>query len=114
MQKETERPCRGRRETSGSVATSTRHSSDCAVTVHTPRRETTRENKVKNFIEKFENHKHKESFLQDLSQTQKINTFSKESQDLIADMNKHRDLRTLRKFLQNNNVLNAIPSGISG
>ena len=38
-------------------------------------------------IEKFENHQHKESFLQDLSQTQKINKFSKESQDLIADMN---------------------------
>ena len=38
-------------------------------------------------IEKFENHKHKESFLQDLSQTQKINKFSPESQQLIADMN---------------------------
>ena len=37
---ETERPCRGRRETGGSVATSTRHSSDRAVTVLTPRRET--------------------------------------------------------------------------
>ena len=36
---------------------------------------------------KFENHKHKESFIQDLSQTQKINRFSKESQDLIADLN---------------------------
>ena len=48
---------------------------------------TIRENKVKRLIEKFENHKHKESFIQDLSQTQKINKFSKESQDLIADMN---------------------------
>ena len=47
----------------------------------------TRENKVKKLIEKFENHQHKESFLQDLSQTQKINKFSKESQDLLADMN---------------------------
>ena len=46
--------------------------------------DTTRENKVKNLIE---NHKHKESFLQDLSQAKKINKFSKESQDLIADMN---------------------------
>ena len=34
---------------------------------------TIRENKVKRLIEKFENHKHKESFIQDLSQTQKIN-----------------------------------------
>ena len=33
--------------------------------------------------EKFENHKHKESFLQ----VEKIDKFSKESQDLIADMN---------------------------
>ena len=49
--------------------------------------DTTRENKVKRLIEKFENHKHKESFIQDLSQTQKINKFSKESQDLIADLN---------------------------
>ena len=49
--------------------------------------DTTRENKVKKLIEKFEKHKHKESFLQDLSQTQKINKFSKESQDLIADLN---------------------------
>ena len=46
------------------------------------------QNKVKKLIEKFENHQHKESFLQDLSQTQKINKFSKESQDLIADVNK--------------------------
>ena len=49
--------------------------------------DTTRENKVKKCIEKFENHKDKESFIQDLSQTQKINKFSKESQDLIADLN---------------------------
>ena len=49
--------------------------------------DTIRENKVKKLIEKFENHKQKESFLQDLSQTQKINKFSKESQDLIADLN---------------------------
>ena len=43
--------------------------------------DTTRENKVKKLIEKFENHKHKESFLQDLSQTQKMNKFHKKSQD---------------------------------
>ena len=49
--------------------------------------DTPRGNKVKKLIEKFENHKHRESFLQDLSQTQKINKFSRESQDLIADLN---------------------------
>ena len=43
-----------------------------------------RENKVKRLIEKFENTQHKESFIQGLSQTQKINKFSKESQDSIA------------------------------
>ena len=48
---------------------------------------TTHENRVKRLIEKLENHKHKESFIQDLRQTEKINKFSKESQDLIADMN---------------------------
>ena len=48
---------------------------------------TTRETKVKKLFEKFENHKHKESFIQDMRQTEKINKFSKESQDLIADMN---------------------------
>ena len=48
---------------------------------------TIRENRVKRLIKKFENHKHKESFIQDLSQTQKINKLSKESQDVIADVN---------------------------
>ena len=38
-------------------------------------------------FEKFENHSNKESFLQDFKQTKEINKFSKESQDLIADMN---------------------------
>ena len=49
--------------------------------------DTTRENKVKKLIAKLENHKRKESFFQDLRQTEKINKFSQESQDLIADMN---------------------------
>ena len=48
---------------------------------------TTRENKVKRLIEQFENHKHKKSLIQDMRQTDKINKFSQESQDLIADMN---------------------------
>ena len=47
--------------------------------------EENRENKDKKLIKKFENQQHKESFLQDLSQTEKINKFSKESQELIAD-----------------------------
>ena len=41
----------------------------------------------KKFIEKFENRKHKDSFMQDLSQTRKINKFRTESHELIADFN---------------------------
>ena len=44
-------------------------------------KDTNRHIKVKKLIEKFETNQHKESFLQDFSQTQKINKFSKESQD---------------------------------
>ena len=50
---------------------------------------TTRENKVKRLIEKFKNHKNKEPLIQDVRQTEPINKFRH-----------HRDLRTLRKFLQ--------------
>ena len=49
--------------------------------------DTTRENKVEKLIEKFENHKLEESFFQNFSQTHKINKFSRESQDLITDLN---------------------------
>ena len=49
--------------------------------------DTHRKDKVKKLIEKFENHPNKESFLRDFKQTKEINEFSKESQDLIADMN---------------------------
>ena len=48
---------------------------------------TIRENKAKRLIEKFENHKNKKSLIHDLTQTQNINKFGKESQDLIADLN---------------------------
>ena len=48
--------------------------------------DTNREDKVKKLIEQFESQPHKESFLQDVSQTQKINKFSEKSKDLIADM----------------------------
>ena len=41
----------------------------------------------KQLVEKFENHPNKESFFQDFKQTEEINEFIKESQDLIADMN---------------------------
>ena len=47
---------------------------------------TTRVNKVKRLIDKFENHKNKDSLIQDFRQTEK-NKFSTESQNLIADMN---------------------------
>ena len=72
---------------------------------------TIRENIVKRLIEKFENHKNTNSLFQDMRQTEKINKFSKESHDLIADMKQHRDLRTLRKFFQTINVLTAMPAG---
>ena len=49
--------------------------------------DTHRKDKVRQLIEKFENHPNKESFLQDFKRTKEINEFSKESQDLIADMN---------------------------
>ena len=58
---------------------------------------TTRENKAKRLIEKFENHKHRDSFIQDLKRTEKINKFSKESQDLIAD----RDNIVIFEFCEN-------------
>ena len=74
--------------------------------------ETTRENKVKKLIEKFENHQHKISFLQDLSQTQKINKFSKRIEGSDRRHEQHRDLRTLRTFFQTA-MSCAIPTGKS-
>ena len=68
---------------------------------------TIRENKVKRLLEKFENHKHKESFIRDLSQTQKINKFSEESQDLTADLHN----TNFAKIHPNNNVLTAMSTG---
>ena len=49
--------------------------------------DTHRKDKGKQLIEEFENHPNKESFIQDFKQTKEINEFSKESQDLNADMN---------------------------
>ena len=73
-----------------------------------------RENKVKKLIEKFEKHQRKESYLKDLSQTQEMNEFSKESQELIADMNNTPRSSNFAKILSNNNVLNAILFGDIG
>ena len=42
---------------------------------------------VAKLIEKFESHKYKEQFLQDMSETQKMNRFSEASQSLLRDMN---------------------------
>ena len=42
---------------------------------------------VAKLIEKFESDKYKEQFLQDMSQTQKINRFSVASEKLLKDMN---------------------------
>ena len=50
--------------------------------------DTHRKDKAEQLIENFENHPNKECFFQDCKQTKEINEFSKESQDLIADMNK--------------------------
>ena len=45
-----------------------------------------RQHTVAKLIEKFESHQHKEKFLKDTSQTQKINRFSDASQKLLQDM----------------------------
>ena len=45
-----------------------------------------RQHTVAKLIEKFESHQHKEQFLKDMSQTQKINRFSEASQNLLQDM----------------------------
>ena len=46
-----------------------------------------RQHNVAELIEMFESHQHKEQFLKDVSQTQKINRFSTASQKLLKDMN---------------------------
>ena len=68
--------------------------------------------KVKKLIEKFEKHQRKEYFFKDLSQSQKINKFSKESKDLLADI-KTQKSSNFAKILPNSNVLSAIPTGKS-
>ena len=57
-----------------------------------------RQNKVKKLIEMFERHLHKQQFLQDLSQTQKINRFQRRIAENTCRYEPHRDLRTLGKF----------------
>ena len=49
--------------------------------------DTNRKDKVERLIQQFESHPNKESFLQDMNQTEKIGDFSEKSQKLIADMN---------------------------
>ena len=46
-----------------------------------------RRHTVAKLIEQFESHQYKEQVLQDMSQTQKINWFSKASQKLLKDIN---------------------------
>ena len=48
--------------------------------------DTNRRETVKQLIQQFENHPHKESFLPDMKQTEKINAFSERSKKLITDM----------------------------
>ena len=45
-------------------------------------------NEVAQLIGMFESHKHKDQFLEDVSQTKKINRFSEASQELLKDMNR--------------------------
>ena len=72
----------------GEICNNTVDHRRCAVPLSAVEQQnTTHENKAKRLIEKFENHKHKESFIQDLRQTENINKISKESQDLIAVTN---------------------------
>ena len=61
--------------------------------------DTNRKDKVKRLIQQFENHPNKESFLQDLKQTEKINKFCEKSQELITD-EQQWDLRTFRDLFQ--------------
>ena len=51
-----------------------------------PQQDEQRQHTVAKLIEKFESHQHKEHFLKDMSQTQKINRFSEVSQKLLQDM----------------------------
>ena len=48
--------------------------------------DTNRKETVKKSIQQFENHPNKESFLQELNKTEKINKFREESKKLITDM----------------------------
>ena len=49
--------------------------------------DTNRKDKVKRLIQQIESHPDRESFLQDLNQTEKIKKFSEKSQKMSADMN---------------------------
>ena len=70
-----------------------------------------RQHAVAKLIEKFESHQHKEQFLQDMSQTQKI--FSRASQKLLQDMNQ-TEVFELCENLRNFNVPVATLSWNSG
>ena len=62
--------------------------------------DTTRENKAQKLIEKFENHKNKDSLIQDLSQTEKDQQVQQRIEGLDRRLEQHGDLRTWRKFFQ--------------
>ena len=61
--------------------------------------DTSRQKKVKKLIEKFEKHKHKESFLQDLNQTEDQQV-QQRIEGFYRRLEQHRDLRIVRKFFQ--------------
>ena len=59
-----------------------------------------RQHTVAKLIEKFESHRHKEQFLKDMSQTQKINRFSKASRKIATRCGPDVDLLTLWEFYE--------------
>ena len=55
-----------------------------------------RQHTVAKLIEMFESHQHREQFLKDMSQTQKIKRFSEASQKLLQDMDQQRSSNSVR------------------
>ena len=68
-----------------------------------------RQHTVAKLIEKFESHKYKEQFLQDMSQTQKINRFSEASQKLLTDMSQTDIFQLCENTEKNFSALTSIP-----
>ena len=70
---------------------------------------------VAKLIEKFEVHKYKEQFLQDVNQMQKINRFSEASQRLLKDMNQTEifKLQKLGSFIADADKISGTIEGLN-